>query len=165
MVANQSVVLAVESALARAFPKLDRQAFGLACGAACGLVLFLATMILVVRGGLREDEFNGGWSLRLKAAWDYEQLCAQHAQRLSLRLDLRDPAAWQRVDAVLSRHRPGPTPLRLHLQVGRNGQGATGVLDLNGSNSVRIAPPLLDALRAQPGVRAVKVAISRPWAN
>lgn len=128
--------------------------------------LLVRDRVLVVQGGLREDEFNGGWSLRLKAAWDYEQLCAQHAQRLSLRLDLRDPAAWQRVDAVLSRHRPGPTPLRLHLQVGRPGQdGATGVLDLNGSNSVRIAPPLLDALRAQPGVRAVKVAISRPWAN
>ena len=127
--------------------------------------LLVRDRVLVVQGGLREDEFNGGWSLRLKAAWDYEQLCAQHAQRLSLRLDLRDPAAWQRVDAVLARHRPGPTPLRLHLQVGRNGQGATGVLDLNGGNSVRIAPPLLDALRAQPGVRAVKVAISRPWAN
>lgn len=127
--------------------------------------LLVRDRVLVVQGGLREDEFNGGWSLRLKAAWDYEQLCAQHAQRLSLRLDLRDPGAWQRVDAVLARHRPGPTPLRLHLQVGRNGQGATGVLDLNGSNSVRIAPPLLDALRAQPGVRAVKVAISRPWAN
>ncbi|WP_374320468.1 DNA polymerase III subunit alpha [Pseudoxanthomonas kaohsiungensis] len=127
--------------------------------------LLVRDRVLVVQGGLREDEFNGGWSLRLKAAWDYEQLCAQHAQRLSLRLDLRDPGAWQRVDAVLARHRPGPTPLRLHLQVGRNGQGATGVLDLNGGNSVRIAPPLLDALRAQPGVRAVKVAISRPWAN
>ncbi|KAF1703950.1 DNA polymerase III subunit alpha [Pseudoxanthomonas kaohsiungensis] len=128
--------------------------------------LLVRDRVLVVQGGLREDEFNGGWSLRLKAAWDYEQLCAQHAQRLSLRLDLRDPGAWQRVDAVLARHRPGPTPLRLHLQVGRPGQdGATGVLDLNGSNSVRIAPPLLDALRAQPGVRAVKVAIGRPWAN
>jgi DNA polymerase-3 subunit alpha len=128
--------------------------------------LLVRDRVLVVQGGLREDEFNGGWSLRLKAAWDYEQLCAQHAQRLSLRLDLRDPGAWQRVDAVLARHRPGPTPLRLHLQVGRPGQdGATGVLDLNGGNSVRIAPPLLDALRAQPGVRAVKVAISRPWAN
>ena len=128
--------------------------------------LLVRDRVLVVQGGLREDEFNGGWSLRLKAAWDYEQLCAQHAQRLSLRLDLRDPGAWQRVDAVLARHRPGPTPLRLHLQVGRPGQdGATGVLDLNGGNSVRIAPPLLDALRAQPGVRAVKVAISRPWTN
>ena len=80
-------------------------------------------------------------------------------------MDLADPGLWSRIDAVLARHRPGPTPLRLHLQVGRGGQGATGVLDLNGSNSVRVAPPLLDALRAQPGVRAVKVAIGRPWAN
>ena len=70
--------------------------------------LLVRDRVLVVQGGLREDEFNGGWSLRLKAAWDYEQLCAQHAQRLSLRLDLRDPGAWQRVDAVLARHRPGP---------------------------------------------------------
>lgn len=127
--------------------------------------LLVRDRVLVVQGGLREDEFNGGWSLRLKRAWDLEQLCAQHAQRLSLRVDLRDPGLWPRIDEVLARHRPGPTPLRLHLQVGRKGQGATGVLDLNGANSVRVAPPLLDALRAQPGVRGVKVAIGRPWAH
>ncbi|MBB6063910.1 DNA polymerase-3 subunit alpha [Pseudoxanthomonas broegbernensis] len=127
--------------------------------------LLLRDRVLIVQGGLREDEFNGGWSLRLKQAWDYEQLCAQHAQRLSLRVDLRDPGMWPRIDAMLARHRPGPTPLRLHLQVGGKGQGATGVLDLNGSNSVRVAPQLLDALRAQPGVRAVKIAIARPWAH
>jgi DNA polymerase-3 subunit alpha len=127
--------------------------------------LLVRDRVLVVQGGLREDEFNGGWSLRLKQAWDFEQLCANHAQRLSLRVDLRDAHIWPRIDEVLARHRPGPTPLRLHLQVDRNGQGATGVLDLNGPNAVRVAPPLLDALRAQPGVRAVKLAIGRPWAN
>jgi len=51
------------------------------------------------------------------------------------------------------------------VQVGGKGQGATGVLDLNGGNSVRVAPPLLDALRGLPVVRAVKVAIGRPWVN
>ncbi|RRN56588.1 DNA polymerase III subunit alpha [Pseudoxanthomonas sp. SGNA-20] len=127
--------------------------------------LLVRDRVLVVQGGLREDEFNGGWSLRLKQAWDFEQLCANHAQRLALRLDLRDPRAWNRVDEVLARHRPGPTPLRLHVQVGGKGQGATGVLDLNGGNSVRVAPPLLDALRGLPVVRAVKVAIGRPWVN
>ncbi|KAF1690416.1 DNA polymerase III subunit alpha [Pseudoxanthomonas taiwanensis] len=128
--------------------------------------LLVRDRVLVVQGGLREDEFSGGFSLRLRQAWDFEQLCAQHAQRLSLRLDLRDPHTWDRVDAVLARHRPGPTPLRLHVQVGRRGaQGATGVLDLNGAHGVRVAPPLLDELRAQPGVRAVKVAIARPWAH
>src|SRR5690606_13775024 len=58
--------------------------------------------VLIVQGGLREDEFNGGWSLRLKQAWDFEHLCAQHAQRLSLRVDLRDPQAWQQIDTVLA---------------------------------------------------------------
>ena len=32
---------------------------------------------------------------------------------------------------------------------------ASGVLDLNGANAVRVAPPLLDALRAQPGKQFV----------
>ncbi|MEG1681130.1 MAG: DNA polymerase III subunit alpha, partial [Stenotrophomonas sp.] len=32
--------------------------------------------ILVVKGGLREDEFNGGYALRMRQCWDYEQLCA-----------------------------------------------------------------------------------------
>lgn len=127
--------------------------------------LLVRDRVLVVQGGLREDEFNGGYSLRLKQAWDFEQLCAQHAQRLALRVDLRDVHTWQRIDEVLARHRPGSTPLRLHLQVGRKGQAASGVLDLNGPSSVRVAPPLLDALRAQPGVRAVKLAIGRPWVN
>ena len=128
--------------------------------------LLVRDRVLVVQGGLREDEFNGGWSLRLKQAWDFEQLCASHAQRLSLRVDLKDPATWPRIEAVLASHRPGPTPLRLHLQVSDQGRdAASGVLDLNGANAVRVAPPLLDALRAQPGVRAVKVAIGRPWAH
>ena len=60
-------------------------------------------------GGLREDEFSGGYSLRIRQVWDYAQLCQQHAQRLQLRLDLRVPGLWQRVDALLSRHRPGGT--------------------------------------------------------
>ncbi|TQU05536.1 OB-fold nucleic acid binding domain-containing protein, partial [Xanthomonas perforans] len=37
--------------------------------------------ILIVKGGLREDEFNGGYSLRIRQCWDYEQICADHAQR------------------------------------------------------------------------------------
>ncbi len=127
--------------------------------------LLVRDRVLVVQGGLREDEFNGGWSLRLKQAWDFEQLCANHAQRLSLKVDLHDPAVWPRIDALLAGYRPGPTPLRLHLQVPGKGQAANGVLDLNGAASVRVDPPLLDALRAQPGVRAVRLAIGRPWGH
>ncbi len=117
--------------------------------------------ILVVQGGLREDEFSGGYSLRIRQCWDYEQLCDRHAQRLSLRLDLREPGLWARIETLLAHHRPGKTPLRLHLLR----SGASGMLDLNGNNSVRVNPTLLDALRAHPGVRLVKVAYSPPWAQ
>ena len=121
--------------------------------------------ILVVQGGLREDEFSGGFSLRVRKCWDYAQLCGSHAQRLSLRLDMRVPGLWDRIDALLARHRPGATPLRLDLLLKSGERGVAGVLDLNGPKSVRVDTDLLDALRAQPGVRTVKVAISRPWAN
>jgi DNA polymerase-3 subunit alpha len=121
--------------------------------------------ILIVQGGLREDEFSGGFSLRVRQCWDYAQLCASHAQRLSLRLDMRMPGVWDRIDALLAKHRPGATPLRLDLLLKSGERNVAGVLDLNGPKSVRVDTELLDALRAQPGVRTVKVAISRPWAN
>ena len=42
---------AVENALARAFGKLDRRAFGVALGTVSGVVIFLATLFLVAKGG------------------------------------------------------------------------------------------------------------------
>jgi hypothetical protein len=41
----------VQDVLARAFPKLDRVAFGLSLGGVAGVLLFLATLILVLKGG------------------------------------------------------------------------------------------------------------------
>jgi DNA polymerase-3 subunit alpha len=118
--------------------------------------------ILIVEGGLREDEFSGGFSLRARRCWDYHQVCPQRAQRLSLRLDLREPGLMTRLEALLARHRPGATPLRVDLLLP---QGAAGTLDLNGGQSVRVEADLPGALRALPGVRTVKVALSRPWAS
>jgi len=118
--------------------------------------------ILLLEGGLREDEFSGGFALRARRCWDFAQVCADQAQRLSLRLDLREPGLMQRLDALLSRHRPGRTPLRLDLLLP---QGAAGTLDLNGSQSVRVEADLPGALRALPGVRTVKLALRRPWAQ
>ncbi|MBZ4040442.1 DNA polymerase III subunit alpha [Novilysobacter selenitireducens] len=116
--------------------------------------------LLVIQGGLREDAFSGGFALKANRCWDYSQICAQHAKRLSLRLDLRVPGIWDRVDALLSKHRPGGTPIRLDLL--RN--GAAGMLDLNGTSSVRVDAELMGTLRAVPGVKAVKLALGRPWA-
>ncbi len=118
--------------------------------------------ILVVEGGLREDEFNGGFSLRARRCWDFRQLCAQSAQRLALRLDLRVPGLLDRIDGVLAQYRPGSTPLRYDLLLP---DGAAGTLDLNGNQSVRVDADLVGTLRSQPGVCAVKVAMgNKPWA-
>ncbi len=124
--------------------------------------------ILVVKGGLREDEFNGGYALRIRQCWDYEQLCADHAIRLSLRVDGRGGAVWQRIDTLLAAHRPGRTPLRLDLLLkGSSGSSGSiaGMLDLGGSGAVRVSTQLLDSLRADPAVRRVKLSCSPPWAN
>ncbi|MFT3898343.1 MAG: DNA polymerase III subunit alpha [Thermomonas sp.] len=123
--------------------------------------LLVRDRILVVRGGLREDEFAGGYSLRLRECWDYEKLCVEHARRLSMRLDLRVEGTYARIDALLSQHRPGKTALRFDLLR----DGAAGSIDLNGSQGVRVAPELVAALRQQPGVDAVSLALARPWAN
>lgn len=118
--------------------------------------------ILVIEGGLREDEFSGGFALRARRCWDFRQVCAQQAQRLSLRLDLRVPGLMRQVETLLEQHRPGHTPLRYDLIVP---QGAAGTLDLNGPQSVRVEADLPAVLRSLPGVRAVRVAIGKPWAS
>ncbi|MDO5611268.1 MAG: DNA polymerase III subunit alpha [Pseudomonadota bacterium] len=115
--------------------------------------------ILIVEGGLREDDFSGGFSLRARRCWDYSQVCASHAQRLALRLDLRVPGAMEAVDALLTRQRPGPTPIRFELLR----EGAVGQLDINGKHGIRIDQELAASLRATPGVRTVKLALAKPW--
>lgn len=119
--------------------------------------------VLVVKGGLREDEFNGGYSLRLRQCWDWEQICSDNARRLMLRLDLRGGRALTSVQALLARHRPGPTPVRLDLVLDSPEGGVAGMLDLVGEHAVRVAPALLEALRAEPVVRTLKVKYSPPW--
>ena len=116
--------------------------------------------ILIVEGGLREDEFSGGFALRARRAWDYLQLCPQIARRVALRLDLRMPGLLHDVERLLDAHRPGETPLRYDLTVPA---GAAGTLEVNGARSVRVDADLIGALRARDGVH-VRVAMSRPWA-
>jgi protoporphyrinogen oxidase len=48
---SPDVVESLEGALATVFLKLDRVAFGLSLGTLSGLVLFLATLVLVLKGG------------------------------------------------------------------------------------------------------------------
>ena len=115
--------------------------------------------LLVIKGGLREDAFSGGFALKAERCWDYAQICADQARRLSMRLDLDVPGTWQRVDALLARHRPGAARVRLDLLV----KGAAGMVDLPDTGSVRVDAELAGRLRADPGVKAVKLSLGRPW--
>jgi DNA polymerase-3 subunit alpha len=116
--------------------------------------------ILVIEGGLREDEFSGGFSLRARRCWDYAALCGQHAQRVSVKLDLREHGVLPTFERVLQGH-AGPTPLLIEAITAT----AVGRLSLNGGQGLRVDPTLPGLLRSLPGVRAVRVALSKPWAN
>ena len=118
--------------------------------------------IIIVEGGLREDSFNGGWSLRARQCWDFRSLCAQYGRRLALTVDLRQAGAWERLQQALDGFRPGGTPLRLDLLTAK---GARGTVDLNGQNCLRSDAELLNLLRALPGVSGVSLALHRPWAT
>jgi protoporphyrinogen oxidase len=47
----EPAVNTVKEAFAQVFSKLDRVAFGLSIGTVCGILLFLATLVLVLKGG------------------------------------------------------------------------------------------------------------------
>ena len=118
--------------------------------------------ILLVEGGLGEDQFSGGFVLRARQCWDFRQLCAQHARRLGLTVDLRAQGAWERLQQVLAAFRPGATPLRLDVLTAAR---ARGTVDINGSQGVRTDPELISQLRALPGVSQVSLQLHRPWAQ
>ncbi len=122
--------------------------------------------VLVVEGALAEDDYSGGWSLRVRQAWDFKALCAQHARRLSLQLDLRQ-ASLEKLEAVLAPFRGGATPVRMELLApGRGGApGARGQLELPAARGLRTEPELLGRLRALHGVKRVSLALHRPWAG
>jgi DNA polymerase-3 subunit alpha len=80
--------------------------------------------LLLIEGGLGEDQFSGGLVLRARQCWDFRQLCAQHARRLAMTVDLRVEGAWERLQQLLAPYRPGGTPLRLELLVPGRGRCA-----------------------------------------
>ena len=114
--------------------------------------------ILIVEGGLREDEFSGGFALRAKRCWDYTQLCGQQAQRLSIRLDLRAPGALHQFEHVLKAY-AGTTPVLIEATTA----SGVGRLSINGGRGLRMDAALPGLLRSLPGVQAVNVHLGKPW--
>jgi len=115
--------------------------------------------IVIVKGGLREDDFNGGYALRLRQCWDYEQLYADNAAGLFFCLDGRDKQAWSQLDTLLAAYRPGRTPIRLELRLNHT----IGQLDLGAKHTVKVNHDLLENLRQHALVKNVKLTFNTPW--
>jgi DNA polymerase-3 subunit alpha len=116
--------------------------------------------LLVVEGGLREDEFNGGYALRAMRCWDFAQICQHQSQRIDIHIDLRVEGAWPRLDAVLKQH-AGPTPVLLTVTT----PAGSGRLHLNHGRGLRVDVELPSLLRHLPGVSTVRLHLARPWAG
>ncbi len=122
--------------------------------------LLTRDQILVVEGGLREDEFNGGFSLRANRCWSFAQLCNQQAQRLSIRIDLREKHAFQHLEQLL-KTQPGSTPVLLEVIT----HAGIGRLSLPAEHGLAMDGTLPDSLRRLPGIQAVHVQLNKPWIN
>ena len=116
--------------------------------------------LLLVEGNLREDAYNGGFSLRAKRCWDFAALLLQYGRGIQCQLDLRHPDGWQALQQLLLAYRPGATPLSLQLRTAN----AEGRLQAPAHHAVRCETGLISKLRQLDGISGVSVALARPWA-
>jgi DNA polymerase-3 subunit alpha len=116
--------------------------------------------IVLIEGNVREDSFNGGFSMRAKHCWDFQSVLLNHSRAIQCQVDLREPRAWQELQALIGYYRPGQTPLFLKLLTGQ----AEGKLRAPAGYALRCEPALLSRLRQIQGVTGVSVQINKPWA-
>ncbi|MCB1560140.1 MAG: DNA polymerase III subunit alpha, partial [Xanthomonadales bacterium] len=109
--------------------------------------------IVVLEGRLSTDNFSGGYNLRVRQAWDFEELLGDRARRLLIELDARNRDDLAAFRDLIREYQPGDTAIALQLTVA----GGQGVLHWNGQHGVRACPELIDALRPLPGVGSVKI--------
>ncbi|MCC7096335.1 MAG: DNA polymerase III subunit alpha [Thermomonas sp.] len=116
--------------------------------------------ILVVEGGLREDSFNEGYALRASHCWDFSQLCKGHAQRVAIRIDLRQPQSLKGLERILAGH-AGTTPVLIEAMT----NAGIGRLRLDAGHGLCMDESLPAILRDLPGVDKVSLHFTRPWAD
>ncbi|HWR95531.1 MAG TPA: DNA polymerase III subunit alpha [Arenimonas sp.] len=115
--------------------------------------------IVLIEGNVREDSFNGGFSMRAKHCWDFQSVLLNHSKSIQCQVDLRVPQAWRELQALIGYYRPGQTPLLLKLLTGQ----AEGKLRAPASYALRCEPALISRLRQITGISAVSVQLSKPW--
>jgi len=126
--------------------------------------LLVADNILIINGSLSFDDYRGGWSLRAEQVRPLEQARAELANHLTLGLDLSDPDAHARGQAIVGELRTilrtfSGTGLPVYIHYHR--PGARGRLLTGKEWRVRPTDELLKRLRHLLGPEAVRISYTR----
>ena len=112
--------------------------------------------MLIVDGGLRIDEFSGGFQLRARGAMTLADACRRHARALRVKLNGIGPGFEQELKQALAGYRGGRATVILH---GYHNRAAQADLELGEDWRVNAVPDLLRALRGLSWVEAAKLKI------
>ncbi|PTR26388.1 DNA polymerase III alpha subunit [Luteibacter sp. OK325] len=115
--------------------------------------------LIVVEGGLRIDDFAGGYQLRARKAYALSEAMEHFGRLLTLKLNGVGSDFPQHLKQALMSYRGGRTPLLLSGY--RNDTGSAS-LELGEQWRVRALPDLLRTLRGIPGVLATDLRMVRP---
>jgi len=115
--------------------------------------------LIVVEGGLRIDDFAGGYQLRARKAYALSEAMEHFGRLLTLKLNGVGNDFPQHLKQALMSYRGGRTPLLLSGY--RNATGSAS-LELGEQWRVRALPDLLRTLRGIPGVLATDLRMVRP---
>ncbi|MEW9624093.1 DNA polymerase III subunit alpha [Rhodanobacter geophilus] len=117
--------------------------------------LLVRDEMLIVEGGLRIDEFSGGgFQIRARSATTLADACRRHARLLQVKLNGITPGFPEQLRHALAGYRGGRTSVSLH---GYHNATAQADLELGEDWRVEAIPDLLRAVRALPGVQAVRL--------
>ncbi|MBB3225522.1 DNA polymerase-3 subunit alpha [Luteibacter sp. Sphag1AF] len=115
--------------------------------------------IIIVEGGLRIDDFAGGYQLRARKAYSLSDAMEHYARLLRLRVNGIGPDFVPQLRQVLAGYRGGRTPLLLS---GYRNEVGQADIELGEAWRVRALPDLLRVLRGMPGILGADVRLVRP---
>lgn len=128
--------------------------------------LMIKDCILVVKGGLCEDEFNGGYVLCICQCWDFDEVCVNYVMWLLLCLDLcQQCLVWECINVLFDCYCLGCMLLCLDLLLKGLYGGVVGMLDVFGQSVVCIDFKLMEVLCVDLVVCMLKVCYSLLWVS
>lgn len=128
--------------------------------------LMIKDCILVVKGGLCEDEFNGGYVLCICQCWDFEDICVNYVMCLLLCLDLcQGCLVWVCINVLLDCYCLGCMLLCLDLLLDFDQGFIVGMFDVVGDIVVCVDSYFVDVFCVDFVVCILKVCYSLLWVN